>query len=137
MSPPELPGAPAAAAAEAAPVQEQAVTPWDVAGGSDGKIDYDKLVRDFGCSTLTQELVQRMERLTGRPAHPFLKRGIFFAHRDFKEILDCYEKGQPFYLYTGRGPSSEALHLGHLVPFMFTKYLQVRRRQVFLASTIE
>lgn len=24
----------------------------------------------------------------------------------------------------GRGPSSEALHIGHLVPFMFTKYLQ-------------
>jgi hypothetical protein len=24
-----------------------------------------------------------------------------------------------------QGPSSEALHLGHLVPFMFTKYLQV------------
>jgi len=28
------------------------------------------------------------------------------------------------YLYTGRGPSSEALHLGHLIPFHFTKYLQ-------------
>jgi tryptophanyl-tRNA synthetase len=40
------------------------------------------------------------------------------------EILDLYEKGEKFYLYTGRGPSSEALHLGHLVPFMFTKYLQ-------------
>jgi len=25
-----------------------------------------------------------------------------------------------------QGPSSEALHLGHLIPFMFTKYLQVR-----------
>lgn len=25
-----------------------------------------------------------------------------------------------------QGPSSEALHLGHLVPFMFTKWLQVR-----------
>lgn len=25
---------------------------------------------------------------------------------------------------TPQGPSSEALHLGHLVPFMFTKYLQ-------------
>ena len=24
----------------------------------------------------------------------------------------------------GRGPSSEALHLGHLVPFTFTKWLQ-------------
>ena len=23
-----------------------------------------------------------------------------------------------------QGPSSEALHLGHLVPFMFTKWLQ-------------
>jgi len=32
--------------------------------------------------------------------------------------------GEKFYLYTGRGPSSEALHLGHLIPFMFTKYLQ-------------
>ena len=32
--------------------------------------------------------------------------------------------GIPFYLYTGRGPSSEALHVGHLVPFQFTKWLQ-------------
>ncbi|KAL5099318.1 hypothetical protein RYX36_003645, partial [Vicia faba] len=43
---------------------------------------------------------------------------------DFAEILNAYEKGDKFYLYTGRGPSSEALHLGHLIPFMFTKYLQ-------------
>ena len=46
--------------------------------------------------------MSRVEKLTGKPAHPFLKRGIFFAHRDFHEILDCYEKGLPFYLYTGR-----------------------------------
>ena len=39
-------------------------------------------------------------------------------------ILDNHAAGKPMYLYTGRGPSSEALHLGHLVPFMFTKYLQ-------------
>jgi len=39
-------------------------------------------------------------------------------------MLDKYEKKVPFYLYTGRGPSSDALHLGHLVPFFFTKYLQ-------------
>lgn len=41
--------------------------------------------------------------------------------RDLNDILDAYEKGDKFYLYTGRGPSSEALHLGHLIPFMFTK----------------
>ncbi|KAG2439245.1 hypothetical protein HXX76_004606 [Chlamydomonas incerta] len=104
--------------------QEQVIDPWSVSGGADGRIDYNKLLEQFGCSKLTEDLVARVEKLTGKPAHPFLKRGIFFAHRDLQEILDCYEKGIPFYLYTGRGPSSEALHLGHLVPFMFTKYLQ-------------
>ncbi len=34
------------------------------------------------------------------------------------------EKGKPFYLYTGRGPSSGAMHIGHLLPFLFTKWLQ-------------
>ena len=29
-----------------------------------------------------------------------------------------------FYLYTGRGPSSEALHAGHLIPFVITQWLQ-------------
>lgn len=65
-----------------------------------------------------------MERLTGRRAHRFLRRGIFFSHRDLTELLDAYERKEPFYLYTGRGPSSEALHLGHLIPFQFTQYLQ-------------
>ena len=35
-----------------------------------------------------------------------------------------YQQGTKFYLYTGRGPSSEALHLGHTIPFHFTKWLQ-------------
>jgi tryptophanyl-tRNA synthetase len=65
-----------------------------------------------------------MERLTGKVPHRFLRRGIFFSHRDLEHLLDLYEKGKKFYLYTGRGPSSEALHLGHLIPFQFTKWLQ-------------
>eukprot|EP01083_Nonionella_stella_P034776 95077_1 len=40
------------------------------------------------------------------------------------KICDCLEQNKPFYLYTGRGPSSGAMHLGHLVPFLFTKWLQ-------------
>ncbi|WJX96695.1 tryptophan--tRNA ligase [Trifolium repens] len=102
--------------------EEQVVTPWEVSSG--GKIDYDKLIDRFGCQRIDQSLVQRVERLTSQPAHVFLRRNVFFAHRDFAEVLDGYEKGEKFYLYTGRGPSSEALHLGHLIPFMFTKYLQ-------------
>ena len=45
-------------------------------------------------------------------------------YSDFGLILDRYEKGQPFYLYTGRGPSSDSMHMGHLIPFMFTAWLQ-------------
>ncbi|OPL33042.1 tryptophan-trna cytoplasmic, partial [Mytilus galloprovincialis] len=40
------------------------------------------------------------------------------------QILDLVEKKKGFYLYTGRGPSSESMHLGHLIPFIFTKWLQ-------------
>lgn len=43
-------------------------------------------------------------------------------NRDFSQILDRCEKGKPFFLYTGRGPSSDSMHLGHMIPFMFTKY---------------
>lgn len=96
------------------------VTPWEASNN----IDYDKLVREFGCHRITDSLIERIEKLTGKRAHRFLRRGIFFTHRDLELVLDCYEKKIPFYLYTGRGPSSDSMHLGHLVPFLFTKYLQ-------------
>jgi len=46
--------------------------------------------------------MSRIEKLTQIKPHMFLRRGIIFAHRDLNAILDCYEKGTPFYLYTGR-----------------------------------
>merc|ERR1712198_514911 len=53
-----------------------------------------------------------------------IKRGMFFAHRDLQFILNEVEKGNTFYLYTGRGPSSDSMHVGHLIPFIITKWLQ-------------
>ncbi len=70
-------------------------------------------------------MISRIEKLTGRPANHLLRRGIFFSHRDLNVILDNVEKGKPFYLYTGRGPSSSAMHIGHLLPFLFTKYVAI------------
>ncbi|KAF8319420.1 tryptophanyl-tRNA synthetase [Clavulina sp. PMI_390] len=87
-------------------------------------IDYDKLIEQFGTRKIDDELLKRFEALTGQKPHPLLRRGLFFSHREFGRILDLYEKGKPFYLYTGRGPSSGSMHLGHLIPFMFTKWLQ-------------
>ena len=81
-------------------------------------------MQDFGCERISEETIARVERLTGRRAHRFLRRGLFFSHRDLTSLLDAYERKEPFYLYTGRGPSSEALHLGHLIPFQFTQWLQ-------------
>lgn len=52
-----------------------------------------------------------------------MRRGIVFSHRDLELILDRYEKGEPFFLYTGRGPSSDSMHIGHTIPFSFTKWL--------------
>ena len=46
---------------------------------------------------------------------------MFYFERDMHNILNIYESKKPFFLYTGRGPSSESMHLGHLIPFMLTK----------------
>ena len=51
---------------------------------------------------------------------------------DFSTILDRYEQGKPFFLYTGRGPSSDSMHLGHLIPFMFTKFVLSPSQQLTL-----
>jgi tryptophanyl-tRNA synthetase len=106
--------------AESARDGEMKVDPWAV----EGDVDYDRLIAQFGCHRIDQPILDRMERLTGKKPHRFLRRGIFFSHRDLNHLLDLYELGEPFYLYTGRGPSSDSMHTGHLVPFLFTKWLQ-------------
>jgi tryptophanyl-tRNA synthetase len=103
---------------------KQLINPYDVILEEGKTIDYDFLIKDFGCSHITPALIERIEKVTGKKAHRFLRRGIFFSHRDLEAILDAYEKGKPFFLYTGRGPSSDSMHLGHLLPFIFTRYLQ-------------
>ena len=105
-------------------LEEDLVDPFHIEAASDKGVDYDKLIKRFGCSKITPELLVKFQKVTGQAPHRFLRRGIFFSHRDLDKILDQYEKKKPFFIYTGRGPSSEALHLGHLIPFLFTKYLQ-------------
>ncbi|KER22911.1 tryptophan--tRNA ligase [Opisthorchis viverrini] len=105
-------------------IQEDVVTPWEVATTSDKGVDYDKLIVRFGCSKISRELLQRFEHACHKPLHHLLRRDIFFSHRDLDFIVGKMEQKKPFFLYTGRGPSSEALHLGHVIPFLFTKWIQ-------------
>lgn len=92
---------------------------------SDTYFNYSKIIKQFGAEEINAELISKIESVTGKfkPAHKWLKRGIFFAHRDMNQLLDNYIKGKQFYLYTGRGPSA-AMHIGHMIQFEFTKYLQ-------------
>jgi len=98
-----------------------------------GKIDYNKLIENFGSQLITPCLLTRLSSLVEKRRispdipllHQFLRRGIFFSHRDLDKLVTALEENKgDVYLYTGRGPSSEAMHLGHLVPFMFTQWLQ-------------
>ncbi len=99
------------------------VDPW---ADIQGKIDYDKLIKEFGTERLDKALLERLThdaKKKGMELHHLIRRGIFFSHRDLKWILDEYDKGNKFFLYTGRGPSGD-MHLGHFIPWIITKWLQ-------------
>jgi len=104
--------------------EEQTVNIENVVAKDNKGIDYQKLIKQFGSESISPEQIEKIEKLTGKKAHRFLRRGKFFSQRDLNFLLSQVENDKPFYLYTGRGPSSESMHLGHLIPFIFTKYLQ-------------
>jgi tryptophanyl-tRNA synthetase len=98
--------------------EEFIVTPWEVKGD----VDYAKLVKEFGTELIDSKLLARIKKYTGE-LHYLLERGIYFSHRDMKFVFDEYDKGNPFFLYNGRGPSGHT-HIGHLTQFIFTKWMQ-------------
>jgi len=99
-------------------MKEMSVNPYDV----EGAVDYDRLISEFGLKAISPKLLERVEKLAGE-VHPYLRRGIFFAHRDLEKVLDAYENGEKFFLYTGNGPSGP-IHLGHYSIWSFVKWLQ-------------
>ena len=94
------------------------VTPWEVKG----VVDYQKLIKQFGTEPLTAPLLSKIKKKT-KTLHFMLTRKIFFSHRDLDWLLKEYNKGNKFFLYTGRAASGP-VHVGHLVPWIMTKWLQ-------------
>jgi tryptophanyl-tRNA synthetase len=94
------------------------VTPWKVSGD----IDYDKLMVQFGVQSMNEEIADKLAKHAGFK-HLQLRRGVYLSHRDTDWWIKEYEKGNKVGLYTGRGPSGQ-VHLGHLLPWFFCKYLQ-------------
>jgi tryptophanyl-tRNA synthetase len=120
--------------------QQQEVTPWSVTAKGPKGIDYDRVLNVFKSESVDASLLQRFSDVVqilrdrnsvnstapsqAEGLHPFLRRGFAFSHRDLGSILDDAAAGKRFYLYTGRGPSADSMHIGHMIPFLLTKYLQ-------------
>ena len=79
------------------------VTPWEVKG----KINYDKLIKEFGLEAL-KNLPKVFNDLL------LMRRNIVFAHRDFNRIVDCIQNKKQFVMMTGLMPSGK-FHFGHKV----------------------
>ncbi len=97
---------------------EFTVTPWE----AKGRIDYDKLIEQFGTKPFNEELKKELQSLCGE-LHLFFRRNIVFSHRDFDLVLRDLKNGNKFFLYTGRAPGGP-MHIGHILPFYLTKWLQ-------------
>jgi len=91
------------------------VTPYAV----EGAIDYDRLREQFGADTLTAD--QKAD--FPDPGHPLVDRDVFYAQRDLDPVLAAANSGDRHSIVTGRGPSGP-MHIGHVFPFYFAKYLQ-------------
>lgn len=91
------------------------VTPYTVTGD----IDYDRLLDQFGADELTDDQIAEFPG----PGHPLVRRRVFYAERDVDEFLAAANAGETHSIVTGRGPSGP-MHIGHIFPFYFAKYLQ-------------
>jgi tryptophanyl-tRNA synthetase len=76
---------------------------------------------DFGSKEYKDELCEFSRNYMLRS-----DTGIIRGHRDLEVFLQHYRTygRDKCYIYTGRGPSTKGMHLGHLLPFMLTKVLQ-------------
>ncbi len=98
--------------------QDFEVTPWDV----EGNVNYQRLIEKFGTEKISNDLRSKIIQNAGEN-HLYLKRDFIFSHRDLDKVLEDYEEGNEFFLYTGIGPSGK-MHIGHIISFYFTKWLQ-------------
>lgn len=102
------------------------VTPWEVKG----KVDYERLITEFGLQPLHHLPAIFQKNL-------LFRRGIIFAHRDFKQIVESVEKKKPFVMMTGLMPSGK-FHFGHkLVAEQIIFYQQLGARVYLAVADVE
>src|SRR3989344_5208102 len=102
------------------------ITPWEV----QGKVDYEKLLNEFGLQPL-RFLPKAFQKQV------LFRRGIVFAHRDFKQIAEAVEQKKPFAMMTGLMPSGK-FHFGHkMVAEQMVFYQQLGAKVYVTVADVE
>src|SRR3989338_5652013 len=78
------------------------VTPWEV----QGDVNYDKLIKEFGVSSLKELPPVFNEEI-------LFRRKFVVAHRDIQRILEAMKSKKPFVVMTGLMPTGR-FHIGHM-----------------------
>ncbi|MEW5896532.1 MAG: tryptophan--tRNA ligase [Nanoarchaeota archaeon] len=97
------------------------VTPWEVKG----KIDYNRLLKEFGLQPLPSIPAALKKNL-------LFRRGIIFAQRDFSRIAEAVENKKPFVMMTGLMPSGK-FHFGHKILAEQIIFYQSLGAKIYLA----
>ena len=102
------------------------VTPWEV----EGKIDYNKLMKEFGLQPFTNLPKKFLDS-------PLFRRQLVFAQRDFSRIAEAIENKKPFVMMTGLMPSGK-FHFGHkMVADQMIFYQQLGAKIYLTVADIE
>lgn len=78
---------------------------------------------NFGIKNIDNNIKNKLEKIGKIPLHHMIRRNLIYAHRDLDKFIEHYEQNKQVYIYTGRGVSGN-MHLGHIIPFDLTVYLQ-------------
>ncbi|MBW3020746.1 tryptophan--tRNA ligase [Candidatus Woesearchaeota archaeon] len=97
------------------------IDPWEIKGD----IDYDKLFKEFGIKPLEHLPKKFYENIL------FRKKTIF-AHRDYKQIVECIQEKKPFVMMTGLMPTGK-MHIGHMLVALQMIFYQKMGAKVYIA----
>jgi tryptophanyl-tRNA synthetase len=100
--------------------EDVVIDPW----GSAQSTDYDRIIEQFGLSSMDNITMDHPSRLH--------RRGIVFAHRDLDQVLDAKRRGDRFGVLTGLMPSGQ-MHMGHSMVIDQVKWFQQQGGDVTIA----
>ena len=102
-------------------MEKDVLNPWEVRG----KINYEKLVKEFGIKPLPSLPEPFRENL-------LFRRKIIFGHRDFDRILQAVKAKKKFGMMTGLMPTGK-FHIGHMILAQQMIFYQKLGAKVYIA----